>query len=43
MVIGPDLTTVLAALGVRDVGEFNALHSTGGESVRVVRELRFVE
>jgi hypothetical protein len=42
VVLGPDLPAVLASLNVRDVGEFNALHGSG-ESVRIVRELRFVE
>jgi hypothetical protein len=43
VVLGPDLPAVLASLNVRDVGEFNALHGSSGESVRIVRELRFVE
>jgi len=43
VVVGPDLAAVLASLGAADVGEFNALHAAGGETVHVVRGFRFVE
>lgn len=43
VVVGPDLPAVLADLRIEDMVDYNALNATAGESVRVVREFRFVE
>jgi hypothetical protein len=43
VVVGPDLSAVLASLGVADPAAFSARGAPAGETIQAVREFRFVE